>query len=85
MSWEPKTGKAFCERCGHAWTVKSFLSSIDKKEIRVKPKSCARCKNKGWNTPRVYAIGSITGTMAKRYKPTGRAAATLLNKLREPT
>lgn len=54
MSWDEKTGKAFCERCGYEWKVKSFYSSRAQRDIRVKPRSCAKCKNKGWNVPRVY-------------------------------
>ncbi len=30
-----------CERCGHTWEVLG----------EAPPKSCARCKSKGWNTP----------------------------------
>jgi hypothetical protein len=37
-----------CERCGHYWD--SWLI----------PKACAKCKNKGWNSPRVYQTKGMT-------------------------
>jgi len=66
MSFNDKTGHCFCERCGYDWAPK---------DISTAPRSCAQCKSKVWNSPRVYAGKYINGTLAKRFKPTGRAAA----------
>jgi len=66
MSFNEKTGFCFCERCGYDWLPK---------DISIAPRSCARCKSKVWNQPRVYAGKYVSGTLAKRFKPTGRAAA----------
>jgi len=41
----------------------------------LEPKSCGKCKSKVWNQPRTYAGKYISGVLAKRFKPTGRAAA----------
>ncbi|HEX8248994.1 MAG TPA: zinc ribbon domain-containing protein [Pyrinomonadaceae bacterium] len=75
MSYDSKTGHSFCERCGHSWTVRQKYNGNN--YYRKEPKSCAKCKSKVWNQPRVYAGKYISGTMAKRFKPTGRAAAKL--------
>jgi hypothetical protein len=66
MSFDDKNGNCFCERCGYNWTTK---------DKSIAPRSCAKCKSKVWNQPRVYAGKYISGTLAKRFKPTGRAAA----------
>ena len=75
MSFEPKNGRCLCERCGHVWWT-SFTYSLQK---YVEPRSCAKCKSKGWNKPRVYGGKYLDGSaaMAKRYKATGRKAANL--------
>ena len=69
MSFDDKKGFCFCQRCGHDWIAKPVGT-----EMR-EPRSCAKCKSKVWNQPRVYAGKYISGTLAKRFKPTGRAAA----------
>ena len=53
-----------CERCGyhwHNWRGKA-------------PKSCARCKSKYWNEPRVYSGKYVPATICQRVKTTGRKA-----------
>lgn len=75
MSYSNSTGYCFCERCGYGWKIRMPRNS--NKYPTDAPKSCARCKSKVWNQPRVYAGKYISGTLAKRFKPTGRAAAKL--------
>lgn len=60
-----------CERCGHTWETRSSWYSSQKNQL---PKSCAKCKSKGWNKPRVYAGKYTEATILKREKPTGRKA-----------
>lgn len=69
MSFDPKKGFCFCERCGHDWQSKPIGDKFKE------PRSCAKCKSKVWNHPRVYSGKYVSGTLAKRFKPTGRAAA----------
>jgi len=69
MSFDNKKGFCHCERCGRDWTSK------EQSEGFTEPRSCAGCKSKRWNVPRVYAGKYISGTLAKRFKLTGRAAA----------
>lgn len=78
MSFDKTKGECFCERCGHYWKPKPFGAKDD---YYIEPKSCAKCKSKVWNQPRVYAGKYISGTLARRFKPTGRAAA----QLKKPT
>ena len=80
MSFDKLKGNCFCERCGHTWqsTIKMNFHSH---KIYNEPRSCAKCKSKVWNQPRVYAGKYISGTLARRYKPTGRAAAKNQRKL----
>lgn len=74
MSFHSKYGNCFCERCGHSWhSSKMTANNVE----FIQPTSCARCKSKVWNQPRVYAGKYISGTLARRFKPTGRAAAKL--------
>lgn len=49
-----------CERCGYRWQT-------HKKKI---PLACAKCKNKGWNKPRVYSGKYTNQTLLKREKST---------------
>ncbi len=56
---------ATCERCGYSWNVPRY---------KAKPKSCAKCKSKYWDSPRVYKVGNLESTFAKRDKPTGKKA-----------
>jgi hypothetical protein len=72
MSYDNKTGICFCHRCGYEWRPKQKI--IGDSYHWIEPKSCARCKSKVWNQPRVYAGKYISGTLARRFKPTGRAA-----------
>lgn len=69
MSFDAKKGFCFCERCGHDWIAKP----VD--NVFVEPRSCAKCKSKVWNQPRVYSVKYISAVLSKRFKPTGRAAA----------
>lgn len=55
-----------CERCGYVW------KTIGKSKV---PTSCAKCKSKGWNKPRVYSGKYVNATICQRTKPTGRKAA----------
>jgi len=73
VSYDEKTGHCFCERCGYDWTVRQKFNGNN--YYRIEPRSCAKCKSKVWNHPRVYAGKYVSGTLAKRFKPTGRAAA----------
>jgi hypothetical protein len=75
MSFDKTTGFCFCERCGYEWKTKPFDSRELKKIVFIEPRSCAGCKSKVWNQPRVYSGKYISGTLARRFKPTGRAAA----------
>lgn len=70
-----KKGVCNCERCGHFWETQ-FSEILNK---YVAPKSCAKCKSKYWNQPRTYGGNYLDGLapMAKRFKPTGRKAASL--------
>lgn len=74
MSFNKNTGNSFCERCGHQW-YSIYRSGYRKGEF-IEPRSCGKCKSKVWNKPRVYGGKYLDGLapMAKRYKPTGRAA-----------
>lgn len=49
------------------------MPKLVENEIK-EPRSCAKCKSKFWNQPRVYSGKYVSGTLAKRFKPTGRAA-----------
>lgn len=71
MSFYKEKGNCFCERCGHSWH--SSKMDAQNKDF-LEPKSCGKCKSKVWNQPRTYAGKYISGTLAKRFKPTGRAA-----------
>ena len=76
MSFNKNTGWCLCERCGYEWGA-SAKNGYDKKDNLLEPKSCAKCKSKVWNQPRVYSGKYLNGLapMAKRYKATGRKAA----------
>ena len=52
-----------CNRCNYHWKSKKTEN----------PKSCAKCKSKVWNKLRKYNVLNKE-TLAKRFKPTGRAA-----------
>ena len=60
-----------CDRCGHVWETRWDWK---KRTAKVLPKSCAKCKSKGWNSPRVYSGKYAEVTILKREKPTGRKA-----------
>ena len=53
-----------CERCGYSWTT----------YYQREPKSCAKCKSKYWNQPRVYSGKYVQATICQRTKPTGKKA-----------
>jgi hypothetical protein len=70
MSFDSSKGICVCERCGHGWKVNDRNRTADNRYLV--PKRCSKCKNKGWNTPRVYAnTKNFTGIpFAKRQKST---------------
>ncbi len=59
-----------CDRCGYGWDIYR----------RKLPKSCARCKSKGWDEPRVYAGKYVSATICTRVKATGHNARRLKSK-----
>lgn len=79
MSFNERNGHCICERCGYVWRARQ--SNVNYKYFE--PQSCADCKSKVWNTPRVYGGKYLNGLapMAKRFKATGRKAA---KKKRQP-
>ena len=78
MSFDPEKGLCNCERCAHVWTATKLMD-----DGFMEPSACAKCKSKVWNRPRVYAGKFVTGTLARRFKPTGRAAAKLKAKAKK--
>lgn len=77
MSFYKDKGNCFCERCGYAWIAS--INYQNGKFVYFEPKSCAKCKSKVWNKPRVYSnTKNFSGVcFAQREKPTGRQAAKL--------
>jgi hypothetical protein len=43
----------WCYRCGYVWLPRDYDANSDNTLDREPPKSCARCKSKYWNKPRM--------------------------------